>query len=854
MNTSIASTGVILDDSAQIDDEALARLFARVDVPDDGNVTEEELRPVVARISGDDPSAAIWQGCRLVEEGVLALLSATGCRSLLVINSVSATLRIPHVATPVRSCPVGVMPGHENSAVPYTFNMWPRPEVHAQALRDMLNTLTWTMVTFLYDHDDGLNVMKHLLELLAADGKPLKAVFLKIQWETEEDLGRTTDERVRNLLEQGIKPESFIVYGRSALARTILQKVTTVAHKYTLESSDDADDTGADKYSLLTRETQWIILQEESVTVPDNLIATGIVTFFRLAFSRVTYSPNSQVHGLFMQDAVSLLRESVSEAHASVAWAPSSPASCGFGPNKVLNEDRKLTSILAQSNTVGLSGQIQFDDAGWNNSSRWEIINVEFMAKNGTEAHQIGSWDAEGGLQLKEPLFTRHAITDRLLRVSVVVEEPFVMKRQTPSGPVFYGFCIDILDQMAKEHKFRYDIYETPDRKFGIQLENGSWNGVIGQVLSRHADIAATDLVISAAREEVVDFTKPYLDYGVRLILRKPADKEQNWWGFLAPLDGTVWWSILGAVFGVSVLLYLLHRYSPYGSYKQHHGPDKHHSDLKETVWFIVGSLMQQGGEPIQNFISGRILSTFWWFFVLIIIATYTANLAAFLTVSRMDIPVRSVQDLAQQVKIKYGTVRDSNLQSFFRSRSHEGGMYERMWNFMVGSEPSAFVDSTVEGLERVQNEDYAFLWDTAVLEYEKNRNCELIIVGDPFYKGGYGFAMPRGAPYRDDLSMTILRMQGSGHIEKLQTKWWTTNSTCSDEEATVVETTKVEFVGMAGVFAVLLMGCALSIIALLLELAWHVFTTTTKPRDTPDRRSPAEIPPPQLPNGDLFV
>ncbi|XP_066276268.1 glutamate receptor ionotropic, delta-1-like [Branchiostoma lanceolatum] len=830
---SLGSTaiGVILDDSAQIDDDALARLFARVDVADDVNVTDEGLRPVVARITGDDPSAAIWQGCRLVEEGVLALLSATGCRSLLVINSVSATLRIPHIATPVRSCPAGVMPGHESSALPYTFNMRPSPEVHAHALRDMLNTLTWTMVTFLYDHDDGLTVMKNLLEALADDGKPLKAVFLKIEWDTEEDLGRTTDERVRNLLEQGIKPNSFIVYGRSALARTLLQK--------------------ADKYSLLTRETQWIILQEESVQVPA-LFATGIVTFFRLTFSRATYSPHSKVHSLYMQDAVSLLRESVSEAHASVAWAPSSPASCGFGPNKVLNEDRKLTSILATSKTTGLSGPIQFDEAGWNNLSRWEIINVEFMAKNGTLAHKIGSWDAENGLQLKEPLFTRHAVTDRLLRVSVVVEEPFVMKRETPAGPVFYGFCIDILDQMAKDHNFRYDIYETPDRKFGVQLDNGSWNGAIGQVLARHADIAVSDLVISAQREEVVDFTKPYLDYGVRLILKKPVDKEQNWWGFLAPLDGTVWWSILGAVFSVSVLLYLLHRYSPYGSYKQPHGPEKHHSDLKETVWFIIGSLMQQGGEPIQNFISGRILSAFWWFFVLIIIATYTANLAAFLTVSRMDIPVRSVQDLAQQAKIKYGTVRDSNLQSFFRSRSQEGGMYERMWNFMVGSEPSAFVDTTVEGLERVQKGDYAFLWDTAVLEYEKNRKCDLIIIGDPFYKGGYGFAMPRGAPYRDDLSMTILRMQGSGHIEKLQTRWWTTNSTCSDEEATMVETTKVEFVGMAGVFAVLLMGCALSVIALFLELAWHLFVT--RPRDTPDRHSPAEIPPPQLPNGDLFV
>ena len=56
-----------------------------------------------------------------------------------------------------------------------------------------------------------------------------------------------------------------------------------------------------------------------------------------------------------------------------------------------------------------------------------------------------------------------------------------------------------------------------------------------------------------------------------------------------------------------------------------------------------------------------------WWFFTLIIISSYTANLAAFLTVERMESPIESVEDLARQTKIKYGTTASGTTKAFFR-------------------------------------------------------------------------------------------------------------------------------------------------------------------------------------------
>lgn len=68
--------------------------------------------------------------------------------------------------------------------------------------------------------------------------------------------------------------------------------------------------------------------------------------------------------------------------------------------------------------------------------------------------------------------------------------------------------------------------------------------------------------------------------------------------------------------------------------------------------------------------LSGRIVGGVWWFFTLIIISSYTANLAAFLTVERMVSPIESAEDLAKQSEIAYGTLDSGSTKEFFRVRA----------------------------------------------------------------------------------------------------------------------------------------------------------------------------------------
>ena len=89
---------------------------------------------------------------------------------------------------------------------------------------------------------------------------------------------------------------------------------------------------------------------------------------------------------------------------------------------------------------------------------------------------------------------------------------------------------------------------------------------------------------------------------------------------------------------------------------------------LANSFWFTVGTLMQQGSDLNPRAASTRIVGGIWWFFTLIIISSYTANLAAFLTVERMATPIENADDLAEQSLIHYGTLLGGSTMTFFRS------------------------------------------------------------------------------------------------------------------------------------------------------------------------------------------
>ena len=78
--------------------------------------------------------------------------------------------------------------------------------------------------------------------------------------------------------------------------------------------------------------------------------------------------------------------------------------------------------------------------------------------------------------------------------------------------------------------------------------------------------------------------------------------------------------------------------------------------------------------------------------------------------------------------------------------------VYERMWAFMMSAEPSVFVRTTEEGVQRVRNSKgkYAFLLESTMNDYYNQRKpCNTMKVGGNLDSKGYGIATPLGSDLR---------------------------------------------------------------------------------------------------------
>uniref|UniRef100_A0A8C2GTE7 Glutamate receptor n=1 Tax=Cyprinus carpio TaxID=7962 RepID=A0A8C2GTE7_CYPCA len=408
------------------------------------------------------------------------------------------------------------------------------------------------------------------------------------------------------------------------------------------------------------------------------------------------------------------------------------------------------------------------------------------------------------------------SMANRTLIVTTILENPYVMYKKSDKplygNDRFEGYCLDLLKELSNILGFSYEVKLVSDGKYGAQNDKGEWNGMVRELIDHVADLAVAPLTITYVREKVIDFSKPFMTLGISILYHKPNGTNPGVFSFLNPLSPDIWMYVLLACLGVSCVLFVIARFTPYEWYNPH--PCNPDSDVVEnnftlinSVWFGVGALMQQGSELMPKALSTRIVGGIWWFFTLIIISSYTANLAAFLTVERMDSPIDSADDLAKQTKIEYGAVRDGSTMTFFKKSKIS--TYEKMWAFMSSRKNTALVKNNREGIQRVMTTDYALLMESTSIEYISQRNCNLTQIGGLIDSKGYGVGTPIGSPYRDKVTIAILQLQEEGKLHMMKEKWWRGNG-CPEEDSKEASALGVENIG--GIFIVLAAGLVLSV------------------------------------------
>ncbi|XP_053326401.1 glutamate receptor ionotropic, NMDA 2A [Spea bombifrons] len=548
-----------------------------------------------------------------------------------------------------------------------------------------------------------------------------------------------------------------------------------------------------------------------------------------------------------VRDGLGIITTAASAILKKYSVIPEPKTSC-YGQNE-RNEPPSHTFRNFMTNLTWDGKDLSFTEDGYQAIPKLVVI----LLNTEREWEKVGKWENRS-LNMKYPVWPRITADsdpdDNHLSIVTLEEAPFVivenvdyltgtcvrntvpcrkhtrLNNSTTEGTYVKkcckGFCIDILKKLSKTVKFTYDLYLVTNGKHGKKI-NKVWNGMIGEVVYKRAAMAVGSLTINEERSEVVDFSVPFVETGISVMVSR-SNGTVSPSAFLEPFSASVWVMMFVMLLIVSaVAVFIFEYFSPVGynrnlaKGKDPHGPS---FTIGKAVWLLWG-LVFNNSVPVQNpkGTTSKIIVSIWAFFAVIFLASYTANLAAFMIQEEFVDQVTGLSDKKFQrphdysPPFRFGTVPNGSTERNIRNNYPD--MHQYMVKFNQKGVQDALVTLKTGKLD-------AFIYDAAVLNYMAGRDegCKLVTIGSGyiFATTGYGIALQKGSPWKRPIDLALLQFVGDGEMEELETLWLT--GICHNEKNEVMSS-QLDIDNMAGVFYMLAAAMGLSLITFVWE---HLF------------------------------
>ncbi|TNM84470.1 glutamate receptor 1-like isoform X1 [Takifugu flavidus] len=808
-----------------------------------------KLVPQVDMVDTASSFSMTYAFCSQFSKGVYAIMGLYDRKTVNMLMSFCGSL---HVCFITPSFPV-----QTNNQ----FVLQLRPQIQ-EPLMALLDHFSWTRFVYMYSSDSGLVVLQKILDTAAERNWQVTSVNL-------DSLTETTF--IKLLTDLDYKDEFQIIIDcemerlNSIINLIAAQRRNLKNYHYILANLGFMDLNLTEFQKLKPNVTGFQLVNWSNPSTEK--INQDWLEFdnkdLKLARRRLRYTGALTFDGVSVMAAAfhNLRQQRIDISRRGNA------GECLANPPAPWGQGIDIQRALQQVRLDGLTGRVQFDERG--HRTNYTVTVMELSLKG---PRKIGYWNERRGYvhtAIYRPSMEEfQPIQNRTYVITTILEAPYMMLKknheQLEGNDRYEGYCAELASEIAKHVGFNYKLELVGDGKYGARdSETKMWNGMVGELVYGKADVAVAPLTITLVREQVIDFTKPFMSLGISIMIKKPTKSKPGVFSFLDPLAYEIWMCIVFAYIGVSVVLFLVSRFSPYEwkaedsdedetlpsstsqrafpsselphsagfSQGQNHNQQKEKDSPEHTndfgifnsLWFSLGAFMQQGCDISPRSLSGRIVGGVWWFFTLIIISSYTANLAAFLTVERMVSPIESAEDLAKQTEIAYGTLDGGSTKEFFRRSKI--AVFEKMWSYMRGADPSVFVKSTSEGVSRVRKSKgkYAYLLESTMNEYiEQRKPCDTMKVGSNLDSKGYGVATPKLSPLRNPVNLAVLKLNEQGLLDKLKNRWWYDKGECGIGGGDSKDkTSALSLSNVAGVFYILIGGLGLAMLVALVEFCY---------------------------------
>jgi polar amino acid transport system substrate-binding protein len=328
------------------------------------------------------------------------------------------------------------------------------------------------------------------------------------------------------------------------------------------------------------------------------------------------------------------------------------------------------------------------------------------------------------------------------LRVAVFVVPPFVIK----SANGYTGFSMELWQRVAAELHLSYQTQEV-----------GTVSDLLAMVRDGRADVGVSSLTITAERFATVDFSQPYFDSGLRIMIDE--DRHASMGSMMTALHRSghlrVYAWLGGLIIIATVVLTLVDRkYDP-------EFPQPWYEGFAEAFHHVM-SVATSGSTSHRNLfgVPGRILSSLWLACGVAVVAYVTSSITSVMTVSQLNHQINGPADLGHKVVGAFpGTT---------------GEVYCR--DVMLDVQEFSTMEAAVDAL--LNNQISAIVRDAPVLEWYDRQHPEqpVTVVGPLFRPEKYGFAFPKGSQLTREVSEVVLRLKDQGLLDQLHARYFGNN------------------------------------------------------------------------------
>ncbi|KAL5773095.1 hypothetical protein ACOSP7_012712 [Xanthoceras sorbifolium] len=633
--------------------------------------------------------------------------------------------------------------------------------VQAKAIATTLRRFGWDEVVFVYEDSDYGNLfishlvtalLKNDIRLAYKSAIPTSAEDFQISRELYMLMTRKTRVFIVHMTSNSLGSRLFALAGKAGMMSQGYVWFITTALSNSLNAMDSTEGTvlGIRSHVPYSKDlenfkSRW---KRNLNLMKPNSSATKLNIFGLWAYDTIWALARAV-------ERIGVTNSNFLKLNASESTVKDLAGSSRIGPgllNKILNIKFK-----------GLSGEFHVVN-GQLKTSALEIFKLTEKGKRVVEYF----W-TPGKRSISRRLYSRTMLKNNVvttqLRIGIPVKTGFrqFVDMETirhTNKTTYSGFSIEVFlaayEKLESKNSISFEFIPFKNESSGGM--NGNYDDLLSQIKEQRYDAVVGDTTIFSNRTLDVDFTMPYSESGMTMLVPVHGQKLWKMWTFLQPWSWDLWLTVFASFIFMGIVIRIMERRTENTTFA---GP--RNRQLGMTLWFPFSALaIPQRDMVVKDW--SRFVLVIWIGLAVILMQIYTASLSSMLTVDRFQPMFMSVDELLAK-GYKVGYQKDSYVKDFLMDQL---GFDESQL------EEYCTTEDYYKALTKGPNENggVAAIFDEIPfirVFLATKYGSKFMMAGTIYRTDGFGFAFPKGSSIVSNFSRAILKVIENGEITTIE-------------------------------------------------------------------------------------